>query len=112
MLLLYILIHENESFKNYVLSKTDIDRLILPILKILSRPEKNSSHHLYMTLVVLLILTEDDTFCAQINEVVLKKADLDFYNEDQATANIIEIINLSSLVQVIFSVYLMILNFL
>lgn len=102
MLLLYILIHENESFKNYVLSKTDIDRLVLPILKILSRPEKNSSHHLYMTLVVLLILTEDDSFCAQINEVVLKKIDLEFYNEDQATANIVEIINLSSLVQVFY----------
>lgn len=103
MLLLYILIHENESFKNYVLSKTDIDRLVLPILKILSRPEKNSSHHLYMTLVVLLILTEDDSFCGQINEVGLKKADLEFYNEDQATANIVEIINLSSLVQVSYS---------
>ena len=102
MLLLYILIHENESFKNFVLSKTDIDRLVLPILKILSRPEKNSSHHLYMTLVVLLILTEDDSFCAQINEVVLKKIDLEFYNEDQATANIVEIINLSSLVQVFY----------
>lgn len=101
VLLLYILIHENESFKNYVLSKTDIDRLVLPILKILSRPEKNSSHHLYMTLVVLLILTEDDSFCGQINEVGLKKADLEFYNEDQATANIVEIINLSSLVQLV-----------
>jgi len=101
VLLLYILIHENESFKNYVLSKTDIDRLVLPILKILSRPEKNSSHHLYMTLVVLLILTEDDSFCAQINEVVLKKVDLEFYNEDQATANIVETINFSSLVQLV-----------
>ena len=55
-----------------------------------------------MTLVVLLILTEDDSFCAQINEVVLKKIDLEFYNEDQATANIVEIINLSSLVQVFY----------
>jgi hypothetical protein len=55
-----------------------------------------------MTLVVLLILTEDDSFCAQINEVVLKKIDLEFYNEDQATANFVEIINLSSLVQVFY----------
>lgn len=71
-LLLYFLIHKNPEVRAYILSKTDIDKLVVPILKILySAPEQNS-HHIYMALIILLILTEDDHFNQLVHEIQIK----------------------------------------
>lgn len=71
-LLLYFLIHKNPEVRAYILSKTDIDKLVIPILKILySAPEQNS-HHIYMALIILLILTEDDHFNQLVHEIQVK----------------------------------------
>lgn len=43
---------------------------VLPILEILYHVEDRNSHHVYMALIILLILTEDDTFNRSIHEVV------------------------------------------
>lgn len=43
---------------------------MLPILEILYHVEDRNSHHVYMALIILLILTEDDTFNRSIHEVV------------------------------------------
>ncbi|XP_046856978.1 dymeclin-like [Xenia sp. Carnegie-2017] len=70
-LLLYLLLHRNPIIASYMLSRTDIERLILPILKLLYSAEEQNSHHIYMALIVLLILSQDENFNKSIHEVVL-----------------------------------------
>ncbi|XP_065716732.1 dymeclin isoform X4 [Patagioenas fasciata] len=71
-LLLYTLLHQNSNVRTYVLARTDIENLVLPILEILYHVEERNSHHVYMALIILLILTEDDGFNRSIHEVILK----------------------------------------
>uniref|UniRef100_A0A8C4QHW9 Dymeclin n=1 Tax=Eptatretus burgeri TaxID=7764 RepID=A0A8C4QHW9_EPTBU len=70
-LLLYLLLHYNSSMRTFVLARTDIENLVLPIAQTLYWVEENNSQHVYMSLIVLLILSEDDTFNASIHEVML-----------------------------------------
>ncbi|XP_053304214.1 dymeclin isoform X2 [Spea bombifrons] len=78
-LLLYTLLHQNGNMRTYVLARTDIENLVLPILEILYRVEERNSHHVYMALIILLILTEDDGFNRSIHEVILKN--ITWYSE-------------------------------
>ncbi|XP_054254221.1 dymeclin isoform X2 [Indicator indicator] len=71
-LLLYMLLHQNSNVRTYVLARTDIENLVLPILEILYHVEERNSHHVYMALIILLILTEDDGFNRSIHEVILR----------------------------------------
>ncbi|XP_030324176.1 dymeclin-like [Calypte anna] len=71
-LLVYMLLHLNSNVRTYVLAQTDIESLVLPILEILYHVEERNSHHVYMALIILLILTEDDGFNRSIHEVILK----------------------------------------
>ncbi|XP_061470396.1 dymeclin isoform X2 [Rhineura floridana] len=71
-LLLYILLHQNSNVRTYMLARTDMENLVLPILEILYHVEERNSHHVYMALIILLILTEDDGFNRSIHEVILK----------------------------------------
>lgn len=82
-LLLYTLLHQNSNMKTYMLSRTDMDNLVLPILEILYHVEDRNSHHVYMALIILLILTEDDAFNRSIHEVVLKN--ITWYTERSLT---------------------------
>lgn len=97
-MLLYTLLHENSSFRTYVLSKTDVDRLVIPLLKILHCAGEHSSNHVYMALVILLILSEEDSWCLQVNEIVVSDIDALFYAENQATSVKLNGINLGSLI--------------
>ena len=97
-MLLYTLLHENSSFRTYVLSKTDVDRLVIPLLKILHCAAGHSSNHVYMALVILLILSEEDSWCLQVNEIVVSDVDALFYAENQATSVKLNGINLGSLI--------------
>ncbi|XP_048360279.1 dymeclin [Sphaerodactylus townsendi] len=78
-LLLYTLLHQNTNVRTYTLARTDIESLVLPILEILYRVEERNSHHVYMALIILLILTEDDSFNRSIHEVILKN--ITWYSE-------------------------------
>lgn len=70
-LLLYLLLHRNPSFRSFVLSRAaDLDSLLVPILKILYSSPERSSHHIYMALIILLILSEDNLFNSSIHEIV------------------------------------------
>lgn len=70
-LLLYILVHRNIHFRTYILSRTsDLDQVVIPILKILYDCPERSSHHVYMALILLLILTEDTFFNESIHDLV------------------------------------------
>nr|XP_045601429.1 dymeclin-like isoform X3 [Procambarus clarkii] len=71
-LLLYLLLHKNEDFRTYVLSRTDMESLILPILHTLYHAPDSTSHHIYMSLIILLILSEDDSFNKTIHDIPLK----------------------------------------
>ncbi|CAJ0559606.1 unnamed protein product, partial [Mesorhabditis spiculigera] len=76
MLLLYILLHHNVGFRNYVLSRINLEKLVLPILRILhdgSRAQTTSNtHHMYLALIAVLILSEDDFFCKIIHETMVR----------------------------------------
>ncbi|XP_046873239.1 dymeclin isoform X2 [Hypomesus transpacificus] len=82
-LLLYTLLHQNTNMRTYMLSRTDMENLVMPILEILYHVEERNSHHVYMALIILLILTEDDTFNRSIHEVVLKN--ITWYTERTLT---------------------------
>ncbi|KAF1377630.1 hypothetical protein PFLUV_G00202760 [Perca fluviatilis] len=82
-LLLYTLLHQNTNMRTYMLSRTDMDNLVLPILEILYHVEDRNSHHVYMALIILLILTEDDAFNRSIHEVILKN--VSWYTERTLT---------------------------
>ncbi|CAG7726196.1 unnamed protein product [Allacma fusca] len=71
-LLLYMLIHRNSSFKSYIMARSDIEQLVLPILLTLYHAPTSTSHHIYMSLIVLLILSEDELFNQQVHDIVLR----------------------------------------
>ncbi|KAK9873979.1 hypothetical protein WA026_002330 [Henosepilachna vigintioctopunctata] len=71
-LLLYLLLHRNSNFKTFLLSRLDLENLVIPILKTLYNTPTSNSHHIYMSLIVLLILSEDDTFNRTIHKTKLK----------------------------------------
>ncbi|XP_034180255.1 dymeclin [Osmia lignaria lignaria] len=71
-LLLYMLLHRNSSVKQYIMKRPDIQLLVTPILQILYHAPNNTSHHIYMSLIILLILSEDETFNKRIHEIMLK----------------------------------------
>uniref|UniRef100_A0A8C6HJE8 Dymeclin n=1 Tax=Mus spicilegus TaxID=10103 RepID=A0A8C6HJE8_MUSSI len=78
-LLLYTLLHQNSNVRTYMLARTDMENLVLPILEILYHVEERNSHHVYMALIILLILTEDDGFNRSIHEVILRN--ITWYSE-------------------------------
>lgn len=80
-LLLYLLLHKNQGFHNYVLAATDIDRLVIPILQSLYRAPSCSNHHIYMSLIILLILSEDDLFNETVHSCILRPAQVSWYTE-------------------------------
>lgn len=71
-LLLYMLLHRNSSVKQDIMRRPDIQLLVTPILQILYHAPNNTSHHIYMSLIILLILSEDETFNKRIHEITLK----------------------------------------
>ncbi|KAG8223642.1 hypothetical protein J437_LFUL009077 [Ladona fulva] len=71
-LLLYLLIHRNPHFRTYLMARSDIEGLVVPILKTLYNAPDSNSHHIYMSLIILLILSEDDLFNKTVHETKLK----------------------------------------
>ncbi|CAD5211084.1 unnamed protein product [Bursaphelenchus okinawaensis] len=77
MLLLYMVLHANSFFRNFVLSRINLEELVLPVLKVLNDGLTTSSvgshsHQTYLAMIVILILSEDDFFCKLIHEVNIK----------------------------------------
>ncbi|CAB4053951.1 DYM [Lepeophtheirus salmonis] len=88
-LLLYLLLHQNDCFRIHVLASSDMDLLVIPLLKTLYRaPTKTSgnhhiNHHVYMSLIILLILSEDDLFNTSVHETMIKN--IEWYSERSLT---------------------------
>ncbi|KAI7756147.1 hypothetical protein M8C21_023994 [Ambrosia artemisiifolia] len=69
VLLLYALVHGNSDFLEYVLVRTDIDTLLMPLLETLYDTSRRSSNQIYMVLIILLILSQDASFNASIHKL-------------------------------------------
>ncbi|XP_059158576.1 dymeclin-like isoform X2 [Physella acuta] len=80
-LLLYLLLHQNPNMKAYILSRTNIDMLVMPLLQILYHTQERSSHHIYMGLIILLVLSEDEVFNKAVHEITVKN--VPWYKERQ-----------------------------
>ncbi|XP_049882633.1 dymeclin [Pectinophora gossypiella] len=78
-LLLYVMLHSCKAYKRYVTNVPNIENLILPILQVLYNAPDSNSHHIYMSLIVLLILTEDDQLIRNVHQIMLKN--LPWYTE-------------------------------
>ncbi|KAG8192991.1 hypothetical protein JTE90_028111 [Oedothorax gibbosus] len=71
-LLAYLLLHQNPSFRHYIVYSSEISNLVVPLLKLLyDAPDKNS-HLIYMALIILLILSEEEFFDKQVHGIKLK----------------------------------------
>ncbi|XP_041988620.1 dymeclin [Aricia agestis] len=78
-LLLYLLLHSCRAYRRHVTADPHIEQLIVPILKVLYNAPDNTSHHIYMSLIVLLILTEDDALIKNVHSIMLRN--LSWYTE-------------------------------
>lgn len=70
-LLLYSLLHANPTFLEYVLVRTDLDTLLLPLLEVLYCAARRTPNQIYMLLIVLLILSQDASFNANVHKLAL-----------------------------------------
>ncbi|XP_061337105.1 uncharacterized protein LOC133284132 isoform X2 [Gastrolobium bilobum] len=71
VLLLYSLLQGNSTFLEYVLVRTDLDTLLMPILETLYDAQRKTANQIYMLLIILLILSQDSTFNASIHKLIL-----------------------------------------
>ncbi|KAL5782692.1 hypothetical protein ACOSP7_007721 [Xanthoceras sorbifolium] len=71
VLLLYSLVQGNSDFLEYVMVRTDLDTLLMPILETLYNASKRTSNQIYMLLIILLILSQDSSFNASIHKMIL-----------------------------------------
>ncbi|KAI9139532.1 Dyggve-Melchior-Clausen syndrome protein-domain-containing protein [Paraphysoderma sedebokerense] len=89
-LLLYLFLLRNSGFRNYALSRTDPDTLLLPLLQLLSsslastsnkssseasRPSQPTSHTL-ITLCLLLSLSTDTSYLHSLKDITLPSTPL------------------------------------
>ncbi|KAL0002585.1 hypothetical protein SO802_016366 [Lithocarpus litseifolius] len=70
VLLLYSLLQGNSNFLEYVLARTDLDTLLMPILEALYNAPRSSANQIYMLLMILLILSQDSSFNASIHKMM------------------------------------------
>ncbi|KEH43790.1 putative dymeclin [Medicago truncatula] len=71
VLLLYSLLQGNSAFLEYVLVRTDIDTLLMPILEALYNAQSRTPNQIYMLLIICLILSQDSSFNASIHKLIL-----------------------------------------
>ena len=78
-LVLYSLLHECPAFRHWVSLRSDGDALVLPLLQALYEAGKGQTRQSYVILTVLLMLTQDPGFAADVQALVVRKAA--FYRE-------------------------------
>ncbi|CAH9087956.1 unnamed protein product [Cuscuta europaea] len=71
VLLLYSLVQGNSDFLEYVLVRTDLDTLLIPLLETLYNAPRRAPNQIYMVLIILLILSQDSSFNASIHKLML-----------------------------------------
>ncbi|VUZ41047.1 unnamed protein product [Hymenolepis diminuta] len=76
VLLLYLLLHRNDLFRAFVMETHLYEKFAFPICLLMYRSPAENSHLVYMALIVLLILTENENFAKDIHEMPVKKLPL------------------------------------
>ncbi|KAL1832450.1 uncharacterized protein LOC108225680 isoform X1 [Daucus carota subsp. sativus] len=71
VLILYSLIHGNSGFLEYVLVRTDLETMLIPLLETLYDTANRRSNQIYMVLIILLILSQDSSFNTSIHKLIL-----------------------------------------
>ncbi|THD26950.1 hypothetical protein D915_002251 [Fasciola hepatica] len=74
-LLLYLLVHRNTHFQEFLLQNQNYEKLLLPLLNVLYRSPADSTHLVYMALIIILILTENEKFGQEIHTSVINWVD-------------------------------------
>lgn len=81
LFLLYHLLLGNKYFKLSVSERSDIERLLLPLLRVVYDAQNLKTHVLYLATISLLMLTQDEFFNKVINEQGYKPANCVWYQE-------------------------------
>jgi len=83
ILFLYLLIHKNPSFLKYLLARKDLEIILVPILQVLYTAPEQDAHQIYMALIVLLILTQEDEFNNHVHHMTV--SDVKWYKDKNIT---------------------------
>eukprot|EP00271_Cylindrocystis_brebissonii_P005392 TRINITY_DN17402_c0_g1_i1.p1 TRINITY_DN17402_c0_g1~~TRINITY_DN17402_c0_g1_i1.p1 ORF type:complete len:727 (+),score=106.70 TRINITY_DN17402_c0_g1_i1:575-2755(+) len=70
-LLLYSLVHGNPAFLEYLLVRADLDTILMPLLAMLYNASRRTPNQIYMLLIILLILSQDASFNANVHKLIL-----------------------------------------
>ncbi|VDM34073.1 unnamed protein product [Hydatigera taeniaeformis] len=73
VLLLYLLLHRNDLFRTFVMETRAYEKFTFSICSLLYQSPAENSHLVYMALIVLLILTENENFAKDVHEIPVKK---------------------------------------
>ncbi|BHF66620.1 hypothetical protein SprV_0200964200 [Sparganum proliferum] len=73
VLLLYLLLHRNDVFRARIMETRSYEKFVIPICSLLYRSPAANSHLVYMALIIILILTENERFVKDIHEMPVKK---------------------------------------
>jgi hypothetical protein len=97
VLLFYFMLHRNAYFRQFIQSRTDLDVLLLPLLRHLynaTGSEAINPQQVYMILIILLMLSQQEEFGTNCER--LRLADVSFYKEhvllDVSLADLIVIV--------------------
>ncbi|CAO3644618.1 unnamed protein product [Cunninghamella blakesleeana] len=73
MLLFYLILVENESFRVYILSRTDPETIYIPILKMIYESVENRTNfsQMYILMIILLIFSQDEVNNETIQKVMV-----------------------------------------
>ncbi|CAD7696443.1 unnamed protein product [Ostreobium quekettii] len=75
ILLLYSLLLLCRTFQDYVLVRSDLDTLLLPILRQTYLSSSKSQSQLYLLIIIILILSQDASFGENIHKVPISPPD-------------------------------------
>lgn len=97
VLLFYFMLHRNVFFKQFIQSRTDLDVLLLPLLRhlyLVTGRDTINPQQVYMILIILLMLSQQEEFGANCER--LRLAEVSFYTEhvlrDVSLADLIAIV--------------------
>jgi len=70
-LMLYTMVQCIQSFRDYALVRSDVETLLLPVLKQVYQVSMGSQSQLYLLSIILLILSQDASFAQDIHKIII-----------------------------------------
>ena len=81
LLLLYHLLLGNKNFKIFSISKSNLERLVLPLLRTIYDAPKMKTHVIYLATISLLVMSQDEFYNRLLHETQLKPAQMSWFQE-------------------------------